>query len=162
MSRHPISVRVRVCTLREHLRRRFHTDFEEVHRLLDELEAEIDAELSGCTCHHRDHRPAHIHLTAHTERHHAMSDQIPAGHPIRITAAVTNAEGAPVPDQLSYTTTSGTITTDDPSTRTATITSAGVGPVTVTAVDGDGLSGSVTFEVVDPTPAAISLTAEAV
>jgi hypothetical protein len=72
-----------------------------------------------------------------------------------ITATVTNAEGASVPDTLTWTATSGTIT-PSADTLSATLDNAAVGTVTVT--DTTGLTASVEFEIVDSTPAAISLT----
>ncbi|HVU37633.1 MAG TPA: QueG-associated DUF1730 domain-containing protein [Opitutales bacterium] len=74
-----------------------------------------------------------------------------------ITATVTNAEGASVPDTLTWTATSGTIT-PSADTLSATLDNAAVGTVTVTATDTTGLTASVEFEIVDSTPAAISLT----
>lgn len=86
-----------------------------------------------------------------------MSDQqFPVGQRT-ITATVTNAEGATVPDTLSWTASSGTITPSD-DTLSATLDNAAVGTVTVVVNDQAGLSAQVVFEVVDSTPANIELT----
>lgn len=89
-----------------------------------------------------------------------VTTQFPEGHPILINADVQNKDGVPVPDTLTYTTTSGTLTADE-TTLKATLTGAAQGQVTVTATDPGGVSGSLTIEVVDPTPATITLSAVA-
>lgn len=82
--------------------------------------------------------------------------QFPVGQRT-ITATVTNAEGAPVPDTLSWSATSGTLT-PAADTLSATLDNAAIGSVTVSVTDTDGLSKSVTFDVVDSAPANIDLT----
>lgn len=89
-----------------------------------------------------------------------MSTQLPAGKPIHVTAAVTNAEGANVPDSLTWSTTAGTLTVDDPSTLAATVVNAPLGPFSVNVTDGN-LTASLDIEIVDATPAAINLSATA-
>jgi len=89
-----------------------------------------------------------------------MSTQLPAGTPIHVKAAVTNAEGTPVPDQLTWSSTSGTLTVDDETTLTATVVNAPVGTFTVSVTDQHGLTASLDIEVFDSAPAAISLTAQ--
>lgn len=86
-----------------------------------------------------------------------MADQQFAPGQRTITATVTNAEGAPVPDALSWTATSGTlnVATD---TLSATLDNAALGTVGVSVTDPTGLSVTVTFDVIDATPAAIALT----
>jgi hypothetical protein len=90
----------------------------------------------------------------------AVADPAPQQFPVgqrTLTATVTNAEGASVPDTLSWSASSGTLT-PSADTLTATLDNAAVGTVTVTVTDPAGLTASVTFDVVDATPAAISLT----
>lgn len=85
-----------------------------------------------------------------------MSDQqFPVGQRT-ITATVTNAEGATVPDTLSWSTTSGTLT-PAADTLSTTLDNAAIGTVTVSVTDPAGLTASATFDVVDATPAAIAL-----
>ncbi len=82
--------------------------------------------------------------------------QFPVGQRT-LTATVTNAEGAQVPDTLSWTTSSGTLT-PSADTLSATLDNAAVGTVSVSVTDAAGLSAEVTFDVVDATPANIALT----
>lgn len=83
--------------------------------------------------------------------------QFPAGQQRTLTAAVTNAEQQPVPDTLSWSTTSGTLT-PAADTLTATLDNAAVGTVTVVATDPHGISGEVVFDIVDATPASVTVT----
>ena len=87
----------------------------------------------------------------------ATVQQFPAGQQRTITANVTNAESATIPDTLSWSATSGTLT---PATDTlsATLDNAAIGEVTVTVTDPNGLTDSVTFDIVDNIPANIDLT----
>ena len=87
-----------------------------------------------------------------------MSTQLPAGKPIHLTAKVTNAEGAAVPDSLTWSATAGTLTVDDETTLTATVQNAPVGTATVNVSDGT-LTASLDIDVTDSTPAAIELDA---
>lgn len=82
--------------------------------------------------------------------------QFPVGQRT-ITAAVTNAEGAPVTDTLTWSASSGTLTVSA-DTLSATLDNAAVGTVTVTATDSHGVTGSVSFDVVDNTPTSVALT----
>lgn len=55
--------------LRQHLHRRYHADFDQAMRTLDELELTVGEAIShtacDCECHrrHHNHRPAHITVT---------------------------------------------------------------------------------------------------
>lgn len=82
--------------------------------------------------------------------------QFPVGQRT-ITATVKNAEGASVPDTLSWSATSGTLT-PSADTLSATLDNAAVGTVTVSVTDTAGLTADVVFDVVDSTPASIELT----
>jgi len=152
---HP--AQIRICTLRDMLRRRHHADFDEIERHLDHLDREVAQLLAIARS--NDRTPVRITLTAHHEGDPAMADtQFPAGKDIVITADVENAEHVPVPDSLVWTTSGGTIT---PSldTLTATLSGAPLGDITVSVVDFLGITADVTVTVVDDTPASISLSA---
>jgi len=82
--------------------------------------------------------------------------QFPVGQRA-ITAVAKNAEGSPVPDTLTWSTTSGTLTPSQ-DTLSATLDNAAVGAVTVIVDDASGNHASVDFEIVDSTPTSLELT----
>jgi hypothetical protein len=151
---HP--AQIRICTLRDMLRRRHHADFDEIERHLDHLDREVAQLLAIARS--NDRTPVRITLTAHHEGDPAMADQFPANEPIVITADVENAEHVAVSDTLTWSTSAGTLT-PDPSTLTATLTGAPLGDTTVSVIDPLGITADVTVTVVDNTPATISLSA---
>jgi hypothetical protein len=80
------------------------------------------------------------------------------GQTITFTAVSDNAEGQPVADTYTWSTTTGTIV-DGADSTTVTISDAPLGDLTVTATDPTGLTGEVTVTVADQTPASVTVTA---
>lgn len=151
--------------LRSHLRHRLHADFDHLHRLLDLLEAEIETELGGCTCHRS--RPAHITVTTSQEGTHMGSYNI--GTDVDLTAIVKNDQGVNIADDVTWSAAEGTVTAgangtdaDGGVTMTAVLTGVTVpGDVAVTATTDNGLSFTDTVTFTDPAasvPASIVVT----
>lgn len=151
--------------LRSHLRHRLHADFDHLHRLLDLLEAEIETELGGCTCHRS--RPAHITVTTSQEGTHMGSYN--TGTDVDLTAVVKNDQGVNIADDVTWSAAEGTVTAgangtdaDGGVTMTAVLTGVTVpGDVAVTATTDNGLSFTDTVTFTDPAasvPASIVVT----
>jgi hypothetical protein len=151
--------------LRGHLRHRLHADFDQLHCLLDQLEAEIDAELSGCTCHRG--RPAHITVTTSQEGTTMGSYNI--GTDVDLTAVVKNDQGVNIADNVTWTATEGAVTagangTDETGAVVMTAVLSGItaaGDVAVTATTDNGLPFTDTVSFTDPAasvPASIVVT----
>jgi hypothetical protein len=137
------------------VRRRHQCDFPELERALEQFERELREALRHC---HGQPQPraAIITITA-TQEGNPMSSFAP-GATITFTAASDNAEGQPVTDTYTWSTTAGTIV-PGADTTTVTISDAPVGDVTVTATDPAGLQGAVTVTVADQTPTTVTVTA---
>lgn len=151
--------------LRSHLRHRLHADFDHLHRLLDLLEAEIETELGGCTCHRS--RPAHITVTTSQEGTTTMGSYT-TGTDVDLTAVVKNDQGVNIADNVTWTADEGTVTagangTDETGGVTMTAVLTGVtaaGDVAVTATTDNGLSFTDTITFTDPNasvPASITV-----
>ena len=119
----------------------------DLEQMLWEVHDLIQSELAQPKC---------VHVTASQEGN-PMSSFAP-GATITFTAVTDNAEGAPVTDTYTWSTTAGTIV-DGPDNTTVTISDAPLGDLTVTATDTAGLSGSATVTVADQTPASVTVTA---
>lgn len=145
----------RVRHIRHLCHHRLHADFAEIERHLDLLQREVEqlTELARAN----DRAPAHVTVRSTDTKGTPMSTFAP-GATITFTAVSDNAEGAPVADSYTWTTTAGTIV-DGADTTTITISDAPVGDVTVTATDALGISGSVTVTVADSTPVSVTVTA---
>lgn len=169
MASHPLTERVVV--VRTMLRRRLHADFDEIHRLLGELEEAIDAELSSCECdcHHRHrHQPATITVTTSQKGTHMGSYTI--GTDVDLTAVVKNDQGVNIADNVTWTAspegsvtaTANGVDADGGVTMTAVLTGVTTpGDVAVTATTSDGLPFTDTITFTDPNanvPASITVT----
>lgn len=152
--------------VRGHLRHRLHADFEEIRRLLDLLEAEIDAELAGCTCHRR---PRPVHITVTTSQEGTTMGSYSIGTDVDLTAVVKNDQGVNIADNVTWTADEGTVTpgangTDADGGVTMTAVLSGItaaGDVAVTATTDNGLAFTDTVTFTDPNadvPASIVVT----
>lgn len=160
--------------VRGHLRHRIHADFDQIYRLLDQLEVEVEIQANGCAeicvchCHHRHNRPEHITVTASQEGTHMGSYNI--GTDVELTAVVKNDQGVNIADNVTWTASpEGTVTAgangtdaDGGVTMTAVLTGVTVpGDVAVTATTDNGLSFTDTITFTDPNagvPASITVT----
>lgn len=105
----------------------------------------------------RSTTPTRITITPTDQEGNIVTTFAP-GQTATFTAVSDNAEGAPVADTYTWSTTAGTIVpgADDTS---ITISDAPLGDLTVTATDPAGLTGTVTVTIADQTPASITVTA---
>lgn len=142
-----------------------HRDLERIRELLA-LGRDVDGELDRTfqrlehhlAGHCRHNRPAHITLTASPSPGGPPMSSYAQGAPVYLTAAVTNAEQAPISDAVSWSASAGTVTADPANPLWATLVNAPLGDVTVTATTSNGIQASDTVTIVDNTPAAITLT----
>jgi hypothetical protein len=127
----------------------------EILRRLERLEHDLHRR---CCEHQCGSEPAHITLTASTYPEGPNMSSYPAGSPVYLTAAVTNAEGVAVTDTVTWSASAGTVSADPANALWATLVNAPLGDVTVTATTSNGLTATDTVTIVDGTPAAITLT----
>ncbi len=146
-----------------------HRDLRRIRELLA-LGRDVDAELARavqrlerhitdrCCEHHCRSEPAHITLTASRTPEGPAMSSYPLGAPVYLTAAVTNAEGTQITDEVTWVSDTGTVTADPSNPLWATLVNAPLGDATVTATTSNGIIATDTVTIVDNTPAAISLT----
>lgn len=160
--------------VRGHLHHRIHADFEEIYRLLDQLEVEVEIQANGCAeicvchCHHRHNRAATITVTTSQEGTTTMGSYN-IGTDVDLTAVVKNDQGVNIADDVTWSTAEGTVTAgangtdaDGGVTMTAVLTGVtAAGDVAVTATTDNGLSFTDTITFTDPAasvPASIVVT----
>lgn len=159
--------------VRGHLHHRLHADFDEIHRLLDELETEVETQANSCAdicvchCHHRHKRPASITVTASQKG--TTMGSYNTGTDVEFVAVVKNDQGVNIADNVTWSSLEGTVTpgangTDANGGVTMTAVLSGVtaaGDVAVTATTDNGLAFTDTITFTDPNagvPASITVT----
>jgi len=142
----------RIHRIRDHALCHRHRELEAELRELEVELLVLERDLAYC----RAFLPAHVTVTPEES---SVPNTYPLGSSPKFTAAVANAEGAPLPGTpVSWTATAGTISADPANPGVATLANAPLGDVTVTATTENGIAGSDTVTLVDNTPASVTVT----